>query len=76
MPKTRKTRRRRRQRGGGPLSVVAGIPKVAWSITKAIEKRAKKNALKNHKKRMEEVRQGKRKPTLVNRSDALSCEEV
>ena len=60
MPKTRKTRRRR-QRGGGPVSVVAGIPKAAWTITKAIEKRAKKNAIKAHKKRMEEIRRGKRK---------------
>jgi len=43
------------------LSVVAGLPKAAWGITKALEKRAKKKADEAHRKRMEEIRQGKRK---------------
>ena len=41
--------------------MIAGIPKTAWSITKGIEKLAKKNAKKAHLKRMEEIRKGKRK---------------
>ena len=59
MPKTRKRRRRRKQRGGGPLGVVASIPKAAWGITKALEKRAKKNAEKARKKYLDDVRKGK-----------------
>ena len=63
-PKRRRRRRRRPQRsqeGEGINAVIAGIPKTAWSITKKIEKLAKKNARKSHLKRMEEIRQGKRK---------------
>ena len=54
-------RKKRTQRGGGPVSVVAGLPKAAWAITKALEKRAKKKSDEAHRKRMEEIRQGKRK---------------
>ena len=64
MPPKRRRRRQRRRRpqaGEGINAVVAGIPKAAWSITKGIEKLAKKNARKSHLKRMEEIRQGKRK---------------
>ena len=63
-PKRRRRQRRRRQRpqaGEGINAVIAGIPKAAWSITKGIEKLAKKNARKSHLKRMEEIRKGKRK---------------
>ena len=63
-PKRRRRQRRRKQRpqaGEGINAVIAGIPKTAWSITKGIEKLAKKNAKKAHVKRMEEIRQGKRK---------------
>ena len=60
-PRGRGKRKKRAQRGGGPVSVVAGLPKAAWSITKALEKRAKKKADEAHRKRMEEIRQGKRK---------------
>ena len=63
-PKRRKRRRRRRQRpqaGEGINTVIAGIPKAAWSITKGVEKLAKKNYLRSTKKRMEEKRSGKRK---------------
>ena len=64
MPPKRRRRRQRRRRpqaGEGINAVIAGIPKAAWSITKGIEKLAKKNARKSHLKRMEEIRQGKRK---------------
>jgi len=54
-------KKKRTQRGGGPVSVVAGLPKAAWGITKALEKRAKKKADEAHRKRVEEIRQGKRK---------------
>ena len=63
-PKRRRRQRRRKQRpqaGEGINAVIAGIPKAAWAITKGIEKLAKKNAKKAHLKRMEEIRQGKRK---------------
>ena len=63
-PKRRRRRRQRRRRpqaGEGINAVIAGIPKTAWSITKGIEKLAKKNAKRAHLKRMEEIRQGKRK---------------
>ena len=49
------------QVGEGIASVIAGLPKAAWSITKGLEKLAKKNARKSHLKRMEEIRSGKRK---------------
>ena len=49
------------QVGAGIASVIAGLPKAAWSITKGLEKLAKKNARKSHLKRMEEIRSGKRK---------------
>ena len=58
---TRGNSKKRTQRGGGPVAVVAGLPKTAWGITKALEKRAKKQADKAHEKMMEEIRQGKRK---------------
>ena len=61
-PKRRRRRRRRRpQAGEGINAVIAGIPKAAWSITKGIEKLAKKNAKKVHLKRMAEIKSGKRK---------------
>ena len=61
-PKRRRRRRKQRpQAGEGINAVIAGIPKTAWSITKGIEKLAKKNAKKAHVKRMEEIRKGKRK---------------
>ena len=61
-PKRRRRRQRQRpQAGEGINAVIAGIPKAAWSITKGIEKLAKKNARKSHLKRMEEIRKGKRK---------------
>ena len=61
---TRQSRRRRRgitQRGRGAVGVVAGIPKAAWSITKGLETLAKKNGKRAHRKRMVEIRKGKRK---------------
>ena len=64
MPPKRRRRRRRKQRpqaGEGIHAVIAGIPKTAWSITKGIEKLAKKNAKKAHLKRMAEIKSGKRK---------------
>ena len=64
MPPKRRRQRRRKQRpqaGEGINAVIAGIPKTAWSITKGIEKLAKKNAKKAQLKRMEEIRKGKRK---------------
>ena len=64
MPPKRRRRRRRKQRpqeGEGINAVIAGIPKAAWSITKGIEKLAKKNARKAHLKRMAEIKSGKRK---------------
>ena len=64
MPPKRRKRRRRQQRpqgGEGINTVIAGIPKAAWSITKGIEKLAKKNAKKAHVKRMAEIQRGKRK---------------
>ena len=58
----RSTRRwPRQQRGEGINTVIAGIPKVGWKITKGLEKLAKKNAKKAHLKRMVEVQRGKRK---------------
>ena len=48
-PKRRRRRRKQRpQAGEGINAVIAGIPKTAWSITKGIEKLAKKNARKAH----------------------------
>ena len=64
MPPKRRQRRRRKQHpqeGDGINAVIAGIPKAAWSITKGIEKLAKKNAKKAHLKRMAEIKSGKRK---------------
>jgi len=61
-PKRRKRRRRQRpQAGEGINTVIAGIPKAAWKITKGIETLAKKNAKKAHVKRMAEIQRGKRK---------------
>jgi len=58
----RSTRRRQRQQlGEGINTVIAGIPKVGWKITKELEKLAKKNAKKAHLKRMVEIQRGKRK---------------
>ena len=54
-------RKKRTQRSGGPVSVVAGLPKAAWAITKSLEKRAKKKADEAHEKMEREIRQGKRK---------------
>ena len=54
-------RRSRQQRGEGINTVIAGIPKVGWKITKGLEKLAKKNAKKAHLKRMAEIKSGKRK---------------
>jgi len=47
--------------GEGINTVIAGIPKAAWKITKGLETLAKKNAKKAHLKRMEEIRKGKQK---------------
>ena len=64
MPPKRRKRRRRRQRqqvGEGINTVIAGIPKAAWKITKGLETLAKKNAKKAHVKRMAEIQSGKRR---------------
>ena len=71
MPPKRRKRRRRathtarrrqcQQVGEGINSVIAGIPKVGWKITKGLETLAKKNAKKAHLKRMAEIQRGKRK---------------
>ena len=58
---SRGKRKKRTQRGGGAVSVVAGLPKAAWSITKGLGKLAKKNAAKDHEKMEREIREGKRK---------------
>lgn len=63
-------RKKQTQLGGGPVSVVAALPKTAWTITKALEKRAKKKADEAHRKRMEEIRQGKRK---VYAGESFTC---
>ena len=63
-PKRRQRRRRRRQRpqaGEGINTVIAGIPKAAWKITKGLETLAKKKAKKAHVKRRAEIQSGKRK---------------
>ena len=58
--KRRTTRRRQRpQAGEGINTVIAGIPKAAWKITKGLETLAKKNAKKAHLKRMAEIKSGK-----------------
>ena len=58
----RSTRRRQRQQlEEGINTVIAGIPKVGWKITKGLEKLAKKNAKKAHLKRMAEIKSGKRR---------------
>ena len=58
----RSTRRRpRQQRVEGINTVIAGIPKAAWRITKGLETLARKNAKKAHLKRMAEIQRGKRK---------------
>ena len=66
MPQKRRRRRRRQkrrrtQRGEGVGTVVAGILKAAWKITKGLETLAKKGAQKAHLKRMAEIRSGRRK---------------
>ena len=58
---SRKRPTQRRQRGEGINTVMAGIPKVGWKITKGLEALAKKNAKKAHLKRMAEIKSGKRK---------------
>ena len=67
-PKRRKRRQRatratrqRQQVGEGINTVIAGIPKVGWKITKGLETLAKKNAKKAHVKRMAEIQSGKRR---------------
>ena len=61
-PKRRKRRRRQCQQAGeGINTVIAGIPKAAWKITKGLETLAKKKAKKAHVKRMAEIKRGKRK---------------
>jgi len=47
--------------GEGINTVIAGIPKAGWKITKGLEKLAKKNAKKAHLKRMAEIKSGKRR---------------
>jgi len=54
-------RRQRQQEGEGINTVIAGIPKATWKITKGLETLAKKNAKKAHLKRMAEIKKGKRK---------------
>ena len=72
MPQKRRKRRRRaarstRQRqqhqqlGEGINTVIAGIPKAGWKITKGLEKLAKKNTKRAHLKRMADIQSGKRK---------------
>ena len=64
MPPKRRKRRRRRQGpqvGEGINTVIAGIPKAAWKITKGLETLAKKNVKKAHLKRMAEIKSGERK---------------
>jgi len=64
MPPKRRKRRRRRQHqqsGEGINTVIAGIPKAAWKITKGLETLAKKKAKKAHVKGMAEIQSGKRK---------------
>ena len=64
-PKRRRRRRKQRpQAGEGNNAVIAEIPKAAWSITKGIEKLAKKNAKKAHLKGMAEIKRGKETKTL------------
>ena len=59
---TRSTRQRQRhQLGEGINTVIVGTPKVAWKITKGLEKLAKKNAKNAYLKCMAEIQSGKRK---------------
>jgi len=60
--KRRKTtkRRKRSQKGGGALSVVAGLPKAAWGITKGIESLRAKQEAKHTKKMLERMRRGEK----------------
>jgi len=61
-PKRQIQRRRQRQQlAEGVGTVIVGIPKAAWKITKGLETLAKKNAKKAHLKRMAEIKRGKRK---------------
>ena len=60
-PTRRRRRRQRQQWGEGINTVIAGIPKVGWKITKGLETLAKKKAKKAHLKRMADIQKGKRK---------------
>ena len=70
MPKRKKPQRGRRrkalrgkkriQRGGGPVSVVAGLPKAAWSITKAIGRSRAKQEEEHTKRMLERMRRGEK----------------
>ena len=65
------TRRQQRQQlGEGVGTVIAGLPKAAWKITKGLETLAKKNAKKAHLKRMAEIKRGKRKRYA---GESLNC---
>lgn len=60
--KRKRTRRGRSGRGGVSPGLILGIGKRGYAITKALGKHQQKNAEKIHKRRMAEIRSGKRKP--------------
>jgi len=55
---SRGKRKKRTQRGGGPVSVVAGLPKAAWGITKGIGSLRAKQEAKHGKKMLERMKRG------------------
>jgi len=71
---TRRRRRPRQQWGEGINTVIAGIPKAGWKITKGLETLAKKKAKKAHLKRMEDIIKGNENAMPENPSLATSCE--
>jgi len=71
MPKRKKKAQRGRRRkalrgrskkqvGAGPVSVVAGLPKAAWSITKGIGSLRAKRETEHTKKMLERMKRGEK----------------
>jgi len=63
-------RKKRTQRGGGAVSVVAGLPKAAWSITKGIGSLRAKQEAKHTKKMLERMKQGEK---WVHAGESFRC---
>jgi len=54
------TKRRKSQKGGAVTTVVAGLPKTAWGITKGIGSLRAKQEAKHTKKMLERMRRGEK----------------